>query len=463
MAINHVWKTVIALFLCVLTLFAFGLKLAVQAHAIAISSGIIGLIAVVLGTLGFTFATSVDLQRVCTQYYNQAPSAVQDAFEAAAGLIEAGVIKWNDLKTAFGVGVMSLIVSSMSSYMNDGVVHEVINGINNFEYTNRLDADGYAYPLAVSSLSTVPFYLDQYSDPCWDMFTINGQMVRVKFWTFVHAPNSGYFSIQFSVFKGSTRFNISSTRFHLEPGKYTMTKSNVSVAPCIKVVDGVKYLCIVWAMLCSDGITRYYGSDQAVLGLNLNDLGTTAVTDYYGQAGSIDDGIIGQAWTEAVAQEYDTTDVIDLTDSIPWIAAHEITGEDVLPYSQSDVLTDVGINDIVSDIANEIDTDVSLDIDDYKIPPAWTVPSTGQTLRISDVFPFCIPFDIYGFLSLMSASRTAPYWEIPITYNRIGLDYTFVIDLSGSEWQQLAQIVRTLELITFCVGLAFVTRDLIKG
>ena len=462
MVISRGWKTVIALFMCVLTLFAFGLKLALQAHAFAISAGIIGLIAVILGTLGFTFATSAELQRVCTQYYNQAPSAVQDAFTDAAAHVVNGVIKWADLSGIF-LGVIDLITASLVDFVADGYSYDIINGINNFEYINRLDADGYAYPLAVSSLATVPLHFNEYHDSCWDMFTINGQIVQVRYWTFVHATSQGYFSIQFSVFKGSTRFNLPATKYHLEAGKYVTDKTKVSVAPCIKVVDGVKYLSIVWAMLCTDGITRYYGSDEAVLGLNLNDLGTTTVTDYYGQAGSIDDGIIGQAWSDAVAQQYDDTDVIDLTDSLPWIGAHDTTGQDVLPYTQSDVLTDVGIQDIVSDIANDIDTDISLDIDDYKIPPAWTVPSTGQTLRIADVFPFCIPFDIYGFLSLLSATRTAPHWEIPFKYDSIGLNYTFVIDFSGSVWQNLAQIVRTLVLIAFCVGLAFVTRDLIKG
>lgn len=461
MAINHVWKTVIALFMCVLTLFAFGLKLAVEAHAFAISAGVIGLIAVVLGSFGIVFATNTELQRVCEQYYSDASSSIKSAFDTAAALVDDGIIKWNDLNTVFGLGVMSSIISSMSSYFDQGVAYTTINGINDFQHINRSDSNGYVLPFLASLTSYPSYYNTQFGRSCWDLFTLNGQIVRAV--DFSAGSSSEVFRLQTAIYRGTTRIvDVVSPYYRKEAGKYTFDTSNISVAPCIKVVNGIKYLCIVWGMLCSDGITRYYSSDQAVLGLNLNDLGTTTTYDWYGQAGAIDDGIIGQAWDTALEQEYEDTDVITLTDSIPWAASQTSDVIDV-GYTQSDVLTDVGINDIVQDITSEIDMDYPISIDDYKVPPAWVNPSDGKTIRFADIFPFCIPFDIYDFLSLLSATRTAPHFEIPFNYDRIGLDYTFVLDFSGESWENLAQIVRTLELLAFCVGLAFVTRDMIKG
>ena len=91
-----------------------------------------------------------------------------------------------------------------------------------------------------------------------------------------------------------------------------------------------------------------------------------------------------------------------------------------------------------------------------------------QTLEFSDsytspgmidVFPFCIPFDIIDFLRTMSAARRAPHFEWPIVIPSLNFEYTLVIDLS--EFETVATILRTMELLLFIVGLAFVTRSMI--
>ena len=438
MAINHVWKTVIALFMCVLTLFAFGLKLAVQAHAFAISAGVIGLIAVILGTLGFTFATSAELQRVCSQYYNQASSEIQTAFTSAAEFIEDGVIKWNDLKSVFTQTVMLAITASLVSFMDDGVEYHIINGVNDYVYENMYNASGFAVPLYVASLESVAGYIDGvYSYiSCYNIAqSTAGIPVTVKVSGGMYGPS--YFSFGFSVNYGGTVLMSSSSgtlKFArdtfdvIEQSAYTKI-SNLFIAPCKIVRDGITYLSFVFCVLGADGVRRYFGSDAAIP-FNLTDLASTTVTDYYGETGAIDDGVVGQAWQQELDQEHDDTDVINLTDSLPWIAAHETTDVIDTTYTQSDVLTDVGLQDTVGDLTNTNDTTLPLDIDDYKVPPTWKNPSNGQTIKFSSIFPFCIPFDIYDFLSLLSATRTAPHFEIPFNYDRIGLDYTFVIDLS---------------------------------
>lgn len=79
---------------------------------------------------------------------------------------------------------------------------------------------------------------------------------------------------------------------------------------------------------------------------------------------------------------------------------------------------------------------------------------------LEDIFPFCIPFDIYHFFEALAATPETPHFEIPFNIPGI-INYTFVIDLS--DFNGVAAILRTLETLGFCVGLAFVTRKLIRG
>lgn len=106
---------------------------------------------------------------------------------------------------------------------------------------------------------------------------------------------------------------------------------------------------------------------------------------------------------------------------------------------------------------------------------AGTVPSEGDitsgvqtisdpgyySVNLTDVFPFCIPFDLIDFFKVLEAEREAPYFEIPMNFVPLGIEYTWVIDLS--EWDSVASLLRTMELLAFCVGLILITRNMIRG
>lgn len=82
------------------------------------------------------------------------------------------------------------------------------------------------------------------------------------------------------------------------------------------------------------------------------------------------------------------------------------------------------------------------------------------TISLSDYFPFCIPFDLYDFFACLNADPVAPVIEWAI-FERDGTAHPIIIDLSA--YDSVAQLLRRLQLLLFCVGLAFKTRDLIKG
>ena len=97
---------------------------------------------------------------------------------------------------------------------------------------------------------------------------------------------------------------------------------------------------------------------------------------------------------------------------------------------------------------------------DQPADPALT--SSEMNVQFKGVFPFCIPFDVKDMIGLLNAEPEAPSyhvrWYIPFadTY----LDFN--VDLSG--WDSTAAICRQMELLLFCLGLAFVTRSMfIRG
>lgn len=132
----------------------------------------------------------------------------------------------------------------------------------------------------------------------------------------------------------------------------------------------------------------------------------------------------------------------------------------------TDTGTDTG-EDTDPDTGSESDPDTDPDADPDTNPDTSTDTSTELnkdlnhfTLDLTKYFPFCIPFDLYDFFTCLNAAPEAPVinWEIPLPG---GSTYPMEIDLSP--FDSVAQLLRRLQLLLFCTGLAFKTRDLIKG
>ena len=95
--------------------------------------------------------------------------------------------------------------------------------------------------------------------------------------------------------------------------------------------------------------------------------------------------------------------------------------------------------------------------------PAQSVSQSANDYQVNGlttVFPFCIPFDLYNFVACLAADPVAPSFTWRFYVPGI-CDESIEIDLS--EFNAAAQILRTMELLLFCVGLAFVTRKIIRG
>lgn len=150
--------------------------------------------------------------------------------------------------------------------------------------------------------------------------------------------------------------------------------------------------------------------------------------DYTPGDGAILD--VGGLWSSDLDEilNGDIPDALD--DSGELDASMEYVGEDVVA---EDVVED-------SSLTNSVSSNVS----DY------------QTPGLQSVFPFCIPFDIYSFFECLAADPVAPAFTWRFYVPGI-CDEEFTVDLAP--FSTVAQIVRTMELLAFIVGLALVTRD----
>ena len=110
------------------------------------------------------------------------------------------------------------------------------------------------------------------------------------------------------------------------------------------------------------------------------------------------------------------------------------------------------------------DPDPEPDPDPAPDPTDPDSPSSGYDKPHSadwkNVFPFCVPFDLIDFLGILAAEPEAPKftWRF---YAPPVVDQEIEIDLSP--WDGVAQVVRTMELLAFCVGLILLTRNIIRG
>lgn len=86
-------------------------------------------------------------------------------------------------------------------------------------------------------------------------------------------------------------------------------------------------------------------------------------------------------------------------------------------------------------------------------------PELMATPELKDKFPFCIPWDIYAmFTKWESIEREAPHIEFDLDLGPGGVHH---IDMDFEDFNDVAALLRLLELIVFAVGLAVATRKLI--
>lgn len=132
---------------------------------------------------------------------------------------------------------------------------------------------------------------------------------------------------------------------------------------------------------------------------------------------------------------------LEVPKDLPYDKPWDIPGESDYP------LVIPGEYPIVNDIPKD---DV---VDRYPDIPITTTPT--YTADWSTLFPFCIPFDLFKFLEILSANPQTPKFEIDMSF--LGVNEKIDIDLTP--FDGLAAIARIGFDLLFIVGLAMVTRS----
>lgn len=140
---------------------------------------------------------------------------------------------------------------------------------------------------------------------------------------------------------------------------------------------------------------------------------------------------------------------------------------DVSPYpgtSIGDLITTIINNidvteDTDTDLIDEVEIEVPQEIADSELS-SLTMPKT-----IATVFPFCIPWDFYNGIKLLSAEPEAPYFEVPFEIPEYksfpGFKKMIVVDFS--KYSSAFAVVRWTMFAMFMFGLCFITFKIVKG
>ena len=212
------------------------------------------------------------------------------------------------------------------------------------------------------------------------------------------------------------------------------------------------------------------------------DLITGGIKDFLESGGLISDivlpeidysGIMGDGSSLQDAISQNMTDVVDGTQTwqdyvdsvtpsgdVTTQEGNEITGsgvsENVSLWNVLKRLGDYllnGLKSFFNPLTQAISSVASSVIDFFSFDADLSV----YTAELTSFFPFCIPWDIYNMFTLFLAEPQAPHMEFDINFPYMDEPWHLVIDLAA--WDTVAQILRSLELIAFCVGLGLFTRE----
>lgn len=122
-------------------------------------------------------------------------------------------------------------------------------------------------------------------------------------------------------------------------------------------------------------------------------------------------------------------------------------------------------NQVMIDTATDVATNSEVAV----TPPLPTAsPGTDSgdedvenyKVDLSEVFPFCLPFDFIRFIKVLKAEPVTPVFEFPFVVPSLGIDMVVTLDMSFLE--DIMVIFRTGETVCFILFLISITPKMIK-
>lgn len=103
------------------------------------------------------------------------------------------------------------------------------------------------------------------------------------------------------------------------------------------------------------------------------------------------------------------------------------------------------------------------DPDPGKDPEPGTDPDEDMSsykVDLHAIFPFCIPFDFIALLRVLDAEPEAPCFEFPVVIPALGYNETVRLDMAV--FDDVAEVMRLCETVSFVIFLMFATSKVIK-
>lgn len=174
---------------------------------------------------------------------------------------------------------------------------------------------------------------------------------------------------------------------------------------------------------------------------------------------------------DSIAVAPETQEILDrdkALDNVDVVTALDVPADVAIPTD----LTGVKVGDLAIPYTDAVPNVKTVDtVKDVTLPnkkPVVKVKPSNKTgeftlSSLEKVFPFCIPWDLKYLVATLTAEAKAPNFKWRFYYkDNKGMQYKeIVIDLS--KFDSVAKIVRTMELLVFCIFLTLKTRDLIRG
>ena len=150
----------------------------------------------------------------------------------------------------------------------------------------------------------------------------------------------------------------------------------------------------------------------------------------------------------------------DMTNYRKTASPDDLTNTDTLTKVATETMQKEVEKNTVDEKEKEDEDKKPAPMPEYPTPDKVDIDGSEATRDWRLVFPFCIPFDMIDLYRVFVAEPQAPHWEIPLKSETFNIDYTFVIDFE--QFEVLAEIFRTFQIILFILGLCMITSKVIK-
>lgn len=180
-------------------------------------------------------------------------------------------------------------------------------------------------------------------------------------------------------------------------------------------------------------------------------------------------------YKKATAQSSAITTALQTYDDIPLTASSQMVNGQLdktrdivstlpatLPQAASDVQDLPAVQEQLGVLPAPISQDIEQSITQLQEQQAAQYGDTGEyAIDLTQLFPFCLPFDIYRILVAFEAEPETPqiHFELVNPWSNGENAEKWEAELDLSRFDGVAALVRKLELLLYCVGLAMITRS----